>query len=367
MGESATVSQYLRDHKQEISDEWERVVVGDLEVLVHLERGALLDHLPEVLDGLAAWIEGESAEADRIFEVLADGHALQRLGFGIELATLTIEYSWLRRVVLRRLRSLTATSELCRDLALLNEGLDRAVNLSIGRYTEERDYLRDRFIGILGHDLRTPLQSASVAAQTLLRSATIADEDRVHAQRIARSTERMDRLIADVLDFARGHLGSGIPVVPTACDMGEICRLIVDDARSTNPGRAIELSRRGDLRGTWDAERLHQAIGNLVRNAIEHGQDPLEVAVWEGDDRDAVFTRVISHGLPIPERALSTLFDAFAHVKADHRSGLGLGLYIVAQIAQGHGAACDVTSTDAETAFRIRWPRAPRSETPGRP
>jgi signal transduction histidine kinase len=363
----ATVAQYLRAHVQEISDEWEHAVVADLKALVNLERGALLDHLPEVLGGLAAWVEGGTEEADRRFALLADGHALQRLGFGIELATLTIEYAWLRRVVLRRLESLTATPELCRDLTLLNEGLDRAVNLSIRRYTEERDNLRDRFIGILGHDLRTPLQSASMAAQALLRSRALGDGDRRFAQGIVTAITRMDQLIADVLDFARGHLGPGIPCVPVACDMAELCRLALEEARSAYPNRAIDFRSRGDLRGTWDDNRVPQALGNLVRNAIQHGRDPIVVAVWEAEERDAVYTRVTNRGPAIPAHAVRTLFDAFAHLKEDHRSGLGLGLYIVAQIARAHGAACDVSSTDLETAFTIRWPRALRADTPGRP
>ena len=364
---SGTVSQYLRAHTREISDEWERTVVAELEALVNLERGALIDHLPEVLEGLAAWVDGATDEADRFFEVLADGHALQRLGFGIELATLTVEYAWLRRVVLHRLESLAATSELCRDLTRFNEGLDRAVTLSIRRYSEERDNLRDRFIGILGHDLRTPLQSIAMATHLLRNSKSVAEADRKVASTISTAVARMDRLIADVLDFARGHLGAGIPVVPTACDMGAVCRAVVEEATTACPERSIEASTRGDLQGTWDESRVHQALGNLVRNAIEHGEDPIAVTVWESDDREAVFTRVVSHGPAIPEDTMRTLFDAFSHVKQQHRSGLGLGLYIVAQIARAHGAACEVQSSDRETAFTIRWARAPRAETPGRP
>jgi signal transduction histidine kinase len=249
----------------------------------------------------------------------------------------------------------------------LNEGLDRAVTLSIRRYSEERDNLRDRFIGILGHDLRTPLQSISMATHLLRGSKNLAEEDRKAANTVARAVTRMDRLIADVLDFARGHLGAGIPIVPNACDMGAVCRVVVEEARTGCPERSIEVSTRGDLQGTWDESRVHQALGNLVRNAIEHGQDPITVSAWEADDHEAVFTRVVSHGPAIPDERLRTLFGAFSHVKQDHRSGLGLGLYIVAQIARAHGATCEVASSDRETAFTIRWARAPRAETPGRP
>lgn len=362
-----SLAEYLRCNKAEISADWERAVTGDLKVLAQLERGALIDHLPEVLNGLAAWIEGKSEEADVAFAALADGHALQRLGFGIELAVVNIEYGWLRSVIMRHAVGMAWSPEHRRELIALNEGLDRAIQLSVRRYTEHRDYVRDRFIGILGHDLRNPLGAASWAAYALLESKTLAEPDRARVLTISRATERMDRMIRDVLDFARGHLGGGIPVHPSACDLGEVCGAALEEARAAHAERVMQLSITGDLRGTFDRDRVFQALANLIGNAVQHGEDPITVSAWEADDRSALFTRVTNCGQAIPSESLPKLFDPFTHAGDETKGNLGLGLYIVAQVARAHGATYEVTSAERETAFTIRWPRARRSETPERP
>ena len=105
-------------------------------------------------------------------------------------------------------------------------------SMSYAETRAECEKQRDRFIGILGHDLRTPLQSISMATHLLLRSKSLAEEDRKAAHVASKAIVRMDRLIADVLDFARGHLGAGIPVVPKDCDMAAICRADVEEARA---------------------------------------------------------------------------------------------------------------------------------------
>jgi signal transduction histidine kinase len=360
-------AQYLRARKQEIADDWERAVVRDLKELVRLDRGALLDHLPEVLDGLAAWIEGRAADAEAAFAALATGHALQRLGFGIELVAVNIEYAWLRQVIMRHLLALPRSSDDQEQLISVNEGLDRAIQLAIRRYTVQRDSVRDRFIGILGHDLRNPLGAASLAVHALLESPTLGEDDRKRARVIARATERMAGMIRDVLDFARGHLGDGIPATVAECDLGELCRAAVEEALSAYPSRRIELGMGGDLLGTFDRDRLLQVMGNLLSNAVQHGEDPIRLEVWEADDHTALFTRVANAGKAIPSESIPKLFDPFVHAGDERKGNLGLGLYIVAQIALAHGATYDVTSSERETSFTIRWPRTPRSETPGRP
>jgi signal transduction histidine kinase len=358
---------YLRAHKREIAEDWERAVVRDLKELAGLDRGALLDHLPEVLDGLAAWIEGGGADGDAAFSALAAGHALQRLGFGIELAAVNVEYAWLRQVIMQHVLALPRSPDHEEQLIKVNQGIDRAIQFAIRRYTTHRDHLRDRFIGILGHDLRNPLSAAAMATQRLLQSETLGEADRKRVLVIERATERMGRMIRDVLDFARGHLGDGIPATVAECDLGELCRAAVDEIRSAHPTRRIELGTSGDLLGTFDRERLLQAMGNLLSNAVQHGEDPIRLEVWEADDHTALFTRVTNAGQVIPSESIPRLFDPFVHAGDERKGNLGLGLYIVAQIALAHGATYDVSSSERETVFTFRWPRTPRSETPGRP
>jgi len=362
---SSLVAEYLRANKQAISDEWERAVLPDLAQLTKLDRGAVIDHLPEVLDALAAWLEGSGEDAERLFSALTDGHALQRLGYGIPLSVLNAEYGRLRHVLLVQLLNVPSSQRVREDLIRLDDGLDRAIQHAVHRYSERRDHLRDRFIGFLGHDLRNPLAALAYAGNLLSDSDGLGAKERNAVTTIGRSVTRMTRMVNDLLDFARGKLGAGIPTTPAECDMGELCQAVVDELRSVYPGRSITARCEGDLKGTFDAARVQQCLGNLVGNAVQHGKDPVVLSVREAEDRRALITRVSNRGKPLSPELLQRCFDPFA--SASESNGLGLGLYIVAEIARAHGGMCDVASTADETAFTILWPRSPRSETPQRP
>jgi signal transduction histidine kinase len=360
----SAVADYLRSHAQQITNEWSSAVVEDLRQLAPLERGTLIDHLPEVINGLAAWVEGRTEEAERSFAALADGHALQRLGFGIDLAALVIEYAWVRRIVLRGMIAGVPNAERA-DLVAFNEGLDRAIQVSVKRYTARRDFIRDRFVSILGHDLRMPLSAAATATSLLAQSSSLLDADRQPVETLVRSTERMRRLIGDVLDFAQGHLGGGIPLSPAVCDLAAICRAAAQELERARPACSVEVSTAGDLSGTFDCDRLFQAISNLLGNAFQHGEPPVRVRAWEAEDRRNVFVRVTNRGKPIAREDLDTIFHAFSH-RAGPGGSMGLGLYVVDQIARGHGGTCEVRSEGGETAFTMRLPRTPLGEVPDR-
>ena len=354
------VADFLRSERDRLAVLWEQEVRRELPALQHMPRPVLLDHLFELLDALAAWIEGRAADADVGFQALIAGHALQRLGYGVGLEALMREYSKLRYIVLRELLAITPPPE---SLIRLHEGFDRAIGVAIDRYAQRREEVRSRFISILGHDLRDPLSTVKISADIMGHSNKLPDELKLVIARISRATDRMQRMIGEVLDFARGHLGGGIPANPTLNDMADICRHVVDELGAAHPARSIALDTSGDLRGPFDRDRVSQAIGNLVSNGIEHGQGSIEVAAYESDDRARVITTVTSHGTPIAPDVLARLFDPFARGDTGTtRRGLGLGLYIAHQIALAHGATIDVTSDAAATVFTITWPRV-RTET----
>lgn len=357
------VVEFLRKEQATITSLWEEEVRRDLPALRSMTRPVLLDHMHEFLDGLADWVEGKTQQAERAFQGLVEGHALQRLGYGVGLETLTREYSKLRIVVTRELFTLERTHDIRESMLRMQEGMDRAINNAMQRYAARREEVRERFITILGHDLRDPLSTITISANTLAADPDLEAPHRVIAERISRACDRMQRMINDVLDFARGHLGGGIPANPTLNDMGDICRAAADEMIGANPHRTITVDIRGDLRGAFDRDRVHQAITNLISNAIHHTEGSVEIRAFEADDGHAIITEVTSHGEPIPDEIRRRLFDPFAHYEATKpRQGLGLGLYIVQQIALAHGGLCDVRSDEEATTFSIRWPRAPGAE-----
>jgi len=216
---------------------------------------------------------------------------------------------------------------------------------------------RERFISILGHDLRTPLSVISMAASVLSEN-DISPEQRERASaRIRRSTERMSRMIRDVLDFARGRLGGGIPIAPRDCDLGVLCQQSVDELRGAHPDRDVQLLQTGeDLRARADGDRAIQVIANLVGNALQHGQDPVRVTARA--EPAAVVIEVENRGPPIPPELVSRLFEPFGKKERTRTSGLGLGLYIANGIVRAHGGVLQVRSgPEPQTTFTVRWPR----------
>jgi len=230
----------------------------------------------------------------------------------------------------------------------------------IGMMTDISDRIlieeaRDRFIGILGHDLRNPLGAIMTSAE-LLREAGLPGTFARAVERIERSTERMNAMIGDVLDFARGRLGGGIPIEREWCDLGRIAGEEVDEMRQAFPGRAIRCEATGDLSGEWDADRVEQLLSNLIGNSVHHGLDPITVSVR--DDGDIVVVTVHNGGRPIPPATLPRLFEPFQQGAPGASDGLGLGLYIASEIVRAHQGTIAVRSSEAEgTTVTVSLPR----------
>ncbi len=212
---------------------------------------------------------------------------------------------------------------------------------------------RDRDIAMLAHDLQTPL--ASIAAGTLLLSRGDLDErTRTVTERIARTVRRMSEMVTDLTDYARAGLGP-IPVVRRTVDLAHLTADVVAECHALDGGDRVQVDASGDLNGEWDPNRLAQAISNLVRNAITHGEG--EVRLRLQGAADAVEMHVHNRGEPIPADRLPFIFQPFERGSNEGR-GLGLGLYIVRAITSAHGGTVDATSSRTEgTTFRLCLPR----------
>ncbi len=218
--------------------------------------------------------------------------------------------------------------------------------------------VRDRLLGVLGHDLKNPLNVITLAAEELLASG----EPR-YAQlgsRIKSNARRMGRMVEDLLDYARGDLGEGIPIQRSRLYLDDLCRAVLEEVSVAHPDRRVELVCEGPVLGLWDSDRLRQAVTNLLTNALQHGEDPVRIRLRPAPGQQLV--EVSNRGAPIPEEERPRLFEPFYRREAARRrsQGLGLGLYIVRQIAEAHGGRVEVQSSDAETVFRLRLPRAAR-------
>jgi sigma-B regulation protein RsbU (phosphoserine phosphatase) len=220
---------------------------------------------------------------------------------------------------------------------------------------------REQFLGILGHDLRNPLQAISGNASLLLRYGGLAEPQRKAVNRISISADRMARMINDLLDFTRTRLGGGYALSRARMNVHDVLQQVVEELEVAHPKRRFELSLSGNGWGEWDADRIAQAASNLVGNAVQYSPEDTAVTVSMRDEDDGVRLDVHNRGLPIPAERLPHIFDPFVRaqdMRSAQRNGLGLGLYITHEIVRAHGGQLWVTSTAQEgTRFWLYLPR----------
>ena len=219
----------------------------------------------------------------------------------------------------------------------------------------ETSELRDQFIAVLGHDLRNPLASIQAGA-TMLRKTDLSDRARLLVDQMQVSGERMGRLINDVLDFARGRLGGGLPLArQPAVELTTVLGQVIEELRSAHIGRVIEVEMSLARPVACDPDRISQLLSNLLANALSHG-DPEGVVTVRAHSDDLAFELSIANaGAPIPEAARSQLFQPFSRPQSgEPREGLGLGLYIAGRIAAAHDGTLTVSSDEVETRFTFR-------------
>jgi signal transduction histidine kinase len=218
------------------------------------------------------------------------------------------------------------------------------------RAERERERHRELFLGTVGHDLRNPLQTIMTAAQMLEESQTLTASERRTVATIDRTAERMRRLIDQMLTFTQGVAG-GVPVRRELVDLRELCHAAVRELAASQ-----EIAIEGQLAVpiAIDGDRMTQLVDNLVTNAIRYGRGRVMLQISR--DADHAVIAVHNHGKPIAPDQLATLFDPYKRA-ARSPGGVGLGLYIVEQIARAHGGTVRVTSTaEAGTTFEVRIP-----------
>jgi PAS domain S-box-containing protein len=226
---------------------------------------------------------------------------------------------------------------------------------------------QQQIMGIVGHDLRSPLQAVLVGAQGLLRQRQLGDEQRNALLRIQRCARRMTRLIDDLADFTRMRVGQPIAIHARATNIDEVCRQAISEMMTLYPDRIVKYHSDGLPDGHWDGTRLVQVVTNLLSNAIKYSppESTIDVVWWreaagEHQAPDLVL-EVRNSGLPIDPKHLPHIFEPFrrGHVLDSlARTSLGLGLYIVKYLVEAHGGTVAVRSDSSGTAFTIRLPSA---------
>ena len=226
------------------------------------------------------------------------------------------------------------------------------------RSARDREYAdrREQFIAVLGHDLKNPLAAVASASRIIMRSPELAAEMCVH---IDSSVLRMNALIDNVLDFARVRLGGGFATTRDSEEPLEPVLLqIIEELRIVHPD--IDVVTDFHLPEPVDCDRLRmgQLLSNLLGNAVAHGTANAPIVVRARSDVDHFTLHVTNLGPTIDASDIAFLFEPFFRGKAPpRREGLGLGLYICAEIAKAHVGTISVGSEGGTTSFTLRMPR----------
>lgn len=215
--------------------------------------------------------------------------------------------------------------------------------------------LREQFIAVLGHDLRNPIASLQAGTGMLQKEPQSEKGNRVLSM-MRESLDRIEALVENVLDFARGRLGGGISLDRRPTNVHTLLSQAVGEIRSANPRRALEFDCTVDLTVNLDPTRLYQLITNLLGNAIVHGAVDEPIRVTCSDTGGIFCLSVANGGAEIPLTSRARLFEPFERNADGNRDGLGLGLYIASQIAEAHDGVLSVASNADATTFTLKMP-----------
>lgn len=367
------LADFIRDHMESILVEWEAFAATRGPAASGMTSLELRDHAQQILEAIAKDIEsvqsghdqkqkslGLAVAAANAPETAAQTHAVLRGRSGFNINQLVAEYRALRASVLRlwdranggEIRGLD-------DVIRFDEAIDQALTESVCFYAAEVERARNLLLGMLGHDMRSPLNTIQLTASYLAR-LNAGEEVSTASQRLIDSGARMRSLLDDLVDFNRTKLGLGIRVSPARVDLAETFSREIAQLQFANPDNEIQLEIEGDVSGNWDERRVQQILCNLVLNAIKYGTRDAPIRVRLIGVADSVQFEVLNSGAITAGGSVERLFDPLQRGPTDEETGpdgLGLGLYISREIALAHGGQINVYPHPAATVFAVNLPR----------
>jgi signal transduction histidine kinase len=348
---SMRFSAFIESELDEIVAEWGAFARTMLPSAKTMSELALRNHGRDILLAIAKDMETNQSEDQRSAkskgagpvlgapETAAATHGALRQLAGFDLSQLVGEFRAMRASVLalwRRRQGDEQGARAIEEIARFNEGIDQALAESVERYSAGVEASRDMFLAVLGHDLRGPLSGIDMSNR-MLSMPGLSEEARLKAGlRIGRASQAMSHLITDLLEFTRTRLGTGIPIERSACDMRKVCEEALEAVRASYPEREFVQHLTGRLDAQADVPRLHQALSNLLNNAVQHGDRHSPIFFSAAGNDHAVVLKITNAGKPIAAHALQIIFEPLVQApnateEPHERSNtsLGLGLFIV--------------------------------------
>lgn len=341
-----------------------------------LDSIALRDHAEQMLRAIVTDLRTRQSHREQTAkaqghgpvdeqETAAETHAITRLMAGFTIDQMVSEYRALRTSVvsqwMRQVKDGTPIN--VDDMTRFHEAIDQALAESIASYSRAVEASCNVFLGILGHDLRTPLGAIMLGADVLRRTEGADARSTKVANQIYTSVRRASQIVGDLLDLTRCQMGPGIPVRTAAVDLAPLCGRVVEEIQAFHPEARIVLDIPSPVAGRFDGARMEQVFSNIISNAVQHGDTARPIKVELTTQEDCAVFSVHNRGAAIPEDVLPFIFNPMGRFSQrtaiDHgpTEGLGLGLFIASEIVASHGGSIEVSSdTDQGTVFRVKLP-----------
>jgi signal transduction histidine kinase len=338
----------LRDHAQEML----LAIVDDMET-----------NQSEVEQHEKSFGKGGATAASKKVDSASAIHAEHRLESGFDIRALVAEYRALRASVLQLWSQADPEmrSTQVGDIMRFNECVDQLLAESVQSYSDSVEHSRSLLLGVLGHDLRSPLCAVTMMSGLLEEDVNLSAPSRKMASLIVVAAREMKQLVGDLLDFAGSHLGRKMHVKRQSMNLVELCREVIEEIRAAHPTRVFDLESDGDGNGEWDRSRLRQLMSNLLSNSVKHGAEETPIRLSIHANGHAVELGVRNQGAPIPVALQEVMFDPLSRSGCEGMSrdlrGVGLGLYIAREVVKAHGGEIGVSSDEKETAFVVKLPR----------
>jgi signal transduction histidine kinase len=380
------VADYLEKHKGEILRRWRRAAKQESKEskrLARLDDQELLDHIPAITDAMIAVWRGKDSS-----QVSADcaRHGHQRRLDGYTVIDVLWELTIFRRVFLTVLRDASKGVEESVKVAgqkTILDLLDLCTRCSVERFLEETEQERDeaaakarnlevqreRFLGMLSHELRNQIQPILFSLRRL-HDTTPSDQQLRALQMIERQTRQQSFLIDELFDLNSIRFGK-VALRPTLVDLRDCVRHGVEANLAEMNAKALRVEMNfpeEPVNAHVDRERMFQVATNLMSNAVKFTPNGGTITWRVYEEPDAAVMSVRDTGPGIKEEDLGHIFEIFYQGEvpsSPRKSGLGIGLTVVKNLVEMHGATIDVhTNGESGAEFVVRIPRAQKRKDP---
>jgi PAS domain S-box-containing protein len=257
-------------------------------------------------------------------------------------------------------------AKVTRDLSERRENEQRERQLLVEqearRGAEEAVRVRDRFLSIAAHELRTPIHTLHLSTDLMLKRRAAGslgpDDLSIGLARIGKATSRLSALVNELLDVSK-LTAVELRLAREQVDLGDLASGIVELYRGTHQGRRLDFEAQPGVIVSADAARVEQVVSNLIENALKYSQPPDPISIEVSSEQEGGVLKITDRGIGMDPEAIAAMQQPFTRgANAAHIEGLGLGLYIAHEIVARHGGTIAFGSEgDRGTTVRVWLPR----------